>query len=142
MDQTQHFDGLLDCCIVIFLVARGQKGHLLILNATGFVDVLWVFKDGLDKLTKHALHEALAARKHFLQEGNVSTVGRQQQSHVREVLDCFQRECCEGDGRELPLKTRMRNLENPGGERVASSSDCIPLHWTHCDEERRGHLQH
>lgn len=79
--------------MVIFSVPGGLKGHLLILNATGFVDFLRVFEDGLDELTKDALHEALAARKHVLQEGNVSTVGRQQQSHIGEVLDCVQREC-------------------------------------------------
>lgn len=127
---------------MIFSVDRGLKGHLLILNATGFVDFLQVFKDGLGELTKHALHEALAARKHLLQEGNVSTVGRQQQSNIREVLDCVQWECCEGKGGELSAKMWLRNLENPGEKQVTLSTAYILLHLTHYDEERRGHLQH
>lgn len=140
MDQTQRFYSLLYCYIVIFLVTRGLKGRLLIHNATGFADFHWVFEDGLDELTKHALHEALAARKHFLQEGNVSTVGRQQEGNIREVLDCVQRESCEGKGRELPAKMWMRNPENRGGGTLPT--DDLLLHSTHCDEERRGHLLH
>lgn len=57
-----------------------------------------MFEDGLDVLTKHALHEALATRKQFLQESNVSPMGRQQQSHIREVLDHGQWERCKGGG--------------------------------------------
>lgn len=77
---------------------QGERwsAHLLLLNATGFLDILWVFKDGLDKLTKQALHVALAAGKQPLQEGDVSTMRRQQQGHIRQVLDYGQREGCAG----------------------------------------------
>lgn len=67
------------------------RGRLLLRDATGFVDLLQVLEGGLGELANHALHEALAARKEVLQEAHVSTVGRQQQSHIGEVLDCGQR---------------------------------------------------
>lgn len=101
---------------MVFSIARGLKGGLLLHNATGFVDFLRVFEDGLDELSEHALHEALATRKHLLQEGNVSAVGRQQQGNIRQLLDCVQRERCEEKGREIPAKGWMRHLENPGEE--------------------------
>lgn len=55
-----------------------------------------MIKDGLDKLTKHAFHVALTTRKPALQEGNVSTMGRHQQSDILQVLDYGQREGCVG----------------------------------------------
>lgn len=69
---------------------------LLLLNATGFLDGPWVFEGGLDKLAKKALHVALTARKQTLQEGDVSTMGRQQQSDIRQALDYGHREGCAG----------------------------------------------
>lgn len=74
----------------------GGKTLVLLLYATGFVDLRWVFEDGLDKLTKQTLHVALTTRKQALQEGNVSTMGRQQQSNIRQVLDYSQWKSCEG----------------------------------------------
>lgn len=67
---------------------------LLLLGAAGFVDVTRVLKDSLDKLAEQALHVALAAGKQALQEGNVPAVSRQQQRHVRQVLDYGQWEGC------------------------------------------------
>lgn len=74
----------------LFSVLRG-------LRVTGFDELPRVFEDGLDELGEHSLHEALAARKQVLQEGDVSPVGRQQQGHVGEVLGCGHRERCEGE---------------------------------------------
>lgn len=75
-----------------------RKSPLLRLDATGFVDLLQMSEDGLDVLTKHALHEALAAGKQLLQESDVSPMGRQQQSHIREVLDRGEWERWKGRG--------------------------------------------
>lgn len=65
---------------------------MLVLNAAGLPDVLGVFEGGLDKLPKQALHVALPPGEQTLQEGDVSTVGRQQQGDVRQALDRGQRE--------------------------------------------------
>lgn len=71
-----------------------QSARLLLLDAAGFLDVPRVFKDGLDKLTEEALHVALTAGKQALQEGDVSAMGRHQQSDIRQALDYGQREGC------------------------------------------------
>lgn len=55
-----------------------------------------MFEDCLDKLAKNTLHVALAAREQALQEGDVSSVGRQQQSNVWQTLDDGQWEGCVG----------------------------------------------
>lgn len=53
-----------------------------------------MLEDGFDELAQQTVHVALAARKQALQEGDVAAVGRQQQSNVRQRLDCGQREGC------------------------------------------------
>lgn len=71
-----------------------RSARLLLLNAACLPDVPRVLEDGLDKLTEEALHVALAAGKQTLQEGDVSAMGRQQQSDVGQALDYAHRECC------------------------------------------------
>lgn len=71
------------------------SAQLLFFDSTGFVDVTPVFKDCLDELAEQALHVALTARKQALQEGDVSSVSRQQQGDIRQALDYSQREGCE-----------------------------------------------
>ena len=73
-----------------------QSACLILLDATGFVEVPWVLKDRLDKLAKQALHVVLTTGKQTLQEGDVSTVSRQQQGDIWQALDYGQREGCEG----------------------------------------------
>lgn len=75
---------------------RGERWSAarLLFDATGFLNIFRVFKGGLDKLTEQALHVTLAAGKETLQECNVSAVGRQQHSNIRQALDSGQREGC------------------------------------------------
>lgn len=73
-----------------------QRGSGLRFDPTGFVYATWVFEDCLDKLAKELLHVARPSREQALQEGDVSTVGRQQQGYVGQTLHDCHREGFEG----------------------------------------------
>lgn len=78
----------LNCCRdARDFIRRRRSACLVLLDATSFVDVPLVFKDGLDILTDQTVHEALTAGKHTLQEGHVSTMGCHHESNVGQVLD-------------------------------------------------------
>lgn len=108
--------------------ASGGKTLVLLLYATGFVDLRWVFENGLDKLTKQTLHVALATRKQALQEGDVSTMRRQQQSNIRQVLDYSQWKSCEGrEKKNLSLES-IAKQKCPGYKNLKK---CIQIHMKH-----------
>lgn len=74
-------------CLSVFFPVILLSTRLFLFDPAGFLDILLVFKDCSDKLTKQALHVALATWKQTLQEGDVSTMSRQQQGNIRQGLD-------------------------------------------------------
>lgn len=90
-----------------------RSAHRILLDAAGLAQVLGVVKDRLDELTKQTVHVGLTAGKQPVQEGDVSTVSRQQQGNVRQPLDCGEWEGCEGTEALIKLSTTTKNLESP-----------------------------